>query len=624
MKFQAPSLLPGLLALLISASLPGNAFAYDVPVFHDAPFDRDGIFLEDGDRQSLLEALASIACNFPGSSSVDEDLIEKALGLALTIDPFHGNSRRAHEKLAAGDTPEATQFFDSRSAVAEALWGVAIQLVAPPVEPEAKRLAPLLMEISLLIHPAPTTERIVLLDQWSGGKDDLWKGFVSLQKDVFASNERLQYLKREARTARKEVPSISPAKKAASMPKSDPETEAPPARPTGMTAETAPIDEEQRSLSGVFSNPTGSATGTFTLRVRAPAAPEEAERFPFLTETTAKNYPYLPVFPAGDVDLPMIGERLIGDKVEAYGITWPQGAVGEAGFESSLPLPDDENVGGIPVSLPLILSLKSISESRDLNPSIGVIGSYDQESSSFLSISDPVELIVESRSLGKAYVLIQSDTLPALLENLLESENLEPLFFSELLSFETLEEAYDWVTLSGIPAAMTEASGIFAEIQSVSARMPLPDLARNVKVQERLERILELVPGHYSARAMLEFGRSPVSDRAHLKTAIAGIDVVIDPYFALRNEFGADTINLRNEVDAADQELSRLRTEVPVEARNYHSLAEDMIDAAGIYLGVSNKTTSIAEQRLRELKALLDQLDSEREVLGLGLRSEAD
>ncbi len=608
-----------LLVVLATTAFIEDVAAYDVPAFHAAPFDRDGIFLEDGDRQSLLEALASVAANFPGSSSVDEDLVEKALAIALTIDPFHGNSRQAHEKLSAGDTPPGTPYFDSRSAAAEALWAAAIQLLTPPVEPEAKKLAPLLMEISLLIHPAPTIARILQFDQLADEKENAWKGFVSLQENIYVSNERLQLLRREAKNARREE--MVTTEIAEPNPKPAPK----PRVPAAMLPVAGTIREDQRQISGVFPAPAGPYVGTFSLEVRAPLSTEEAASFPFLHELKVEKYPVLPILVTGEADLPFIGVRFDTDRNEAYGITWQQGAIGLAGFEVIGNLPEDPDRGeGVPVSLPLILSLKSISESRPLNPSIGLIGAYQRRELTQLPILNPVEVITLGAQLDKPYLLIPSDTLPTLLETLSSDENLGPLFLSDLLSYETMEQAYEVLTLTDLPTPLVEASKIFAEIKSVSARMPLPELARNDKVQERLEAILELVPNHYSAKAMLEFGRKPASNTAILNPTIVAIDAVIDPYFTLRKEFRADMNMLRNQVAAADQELSRLRPEIPAEARNYHTHAVDMIDAAAIYLEFSNKTTSIAEQRLRELNALLDQLDSERERLGLAPRAEVD
>lgn len=616
MNFKRHNFSPLLIAAFASF-LCGSAFAYEVPAFHKAPFDRDGIFLSDGDRHSLLEALASVACNFPETSIIDEDLIEKSLAIALSIDPFHRNSRQAHEALIAGVTPKKTQYANSRSAVAETLWGIAAQFSSAPIEPEEERLAPLLMEISLLIHPAPTTERILKFDDSSKGRGSVWKGFVFLQEEVSDSNKRIQFLKREATTARQEgtqLPMSEPE------PEPEPKVELSPEKPAKEMTFAGSVREEACSIVGVFPTKGSLNAGRFSLNVRAPSGPQEAALFPFLSGGSPEEYPHLPIFASDRTTIPMIGLTFNTERTRETNITWQPGAVGEVQFESSNAAGQSQRTGGVQASLPLILSLKAISESRTLNPSIGIIASYEGNGPSFLLINDPAAAIMTAKSLEMPYFLIHSNTLPALLESLSESENLELLFFSNLLSFNTLDEIYELVTLTEIPSAVSEADRIFSEIGMVSNRMPLPELARNLKVRERLEEILELVPNHYSAKAMLDFGRRPPSQTAILRSLVTTVDAAINPYFALRREYRSDTTTLSNEIEATGLKLSMLRSDVPAEALDYHDLAEEMIDAADVYLGLTNKTSSIAEQRLRELKELLDRLDAEREALGFGRR----
>ena len=108
------------------------------------------------------EALAAIASNFPGHPSVDSDLREKALALSLRLNPLHLHSRLAHSALLNGTTPEKTAYFDSLSAVSETLWTTAKRLTKTPTDPEERKLAPYVMELSLLTQPSPPIERVRL------------------------------------------------------------------------------------------------------------------------------------------------------------------------------------------------------------------------------------------------------------------------------------------------------------------------------------------------------------------------------------------------------------------------------------------------------------------------------
>ncbi|MEM7600603.1 MAG: hypothetical protein AAF357_04215 [Verrucomicrobiota bacterium] len=604
------------------ASQP-STHAYDVPAFEASPFAPDGIFLEDGDKQSLLEALASVASNFQANESIDDDVTEKALAIALTIDPFHGNSRQAHEALARGERPSTTSYFDSRSAAAEALWGIANRLNTPPVEPEAKNLVPLLMELSLLTHPSPGTDRVIEFDRIAKGHNSLWSGFVSLQPDLHASNRRVQNFKREAKTAKTKQEIESSGSEIFDTKGSQPEKGANELESPDMILEAPEIVEERRSISGVFALPSGGPAGAIKLHIRAPLSTEEASQFDFLDTRPAETYPELPLIFAGDAQHPISSGPFLGQKVKEHKIIWQQGAIGEVTFESAEGTSGDEQ-SKIHSSLPLLISLKSISDSRPLNSSFAVAGAYTRQNEKFVEVKNTVKMIQASEPLAQPYLLIQNSTFSALIEHLTETQELELLFYSNLLGFDTFGEVYEMVTMAEVTPALKEASQIFAEIESVSERMSLPELARNIKVQERLEGILELVPNHYSARAMLEFGRASEPTLPLLEKSIDEIDSIIGPYFALRREFRADTNILKHTLEEADLALAGIRTTIPPEAQDYFTLAGDMLEAAEIYLGFSNKTTSIAEQRLRELKEIFDSLDSIHAEFGLPPRSDFD
>lgn len=594
--------------------LTPHAQGYDEPVFSAAPFDDDGVFLSPADQQTLLEALASIACNFRSNASIDSDLVEKSLAIALTIAPFHRNARQAHEALADGNIPETTTFFDSRSAVSEALWGIASGMIAPPVEPEELKLAPLLMEISLLTHPEPTIERILTYEKTSRGRSNSWAGFVSLQPDVYRSNERLANLKREAKGLKSGEPSffaVKPEPDSTTMPEV-----AKPATPVPKITASA-ISEDVREIAGSFPTTEGYLAGTFTIHVRAPAGPAELNRFPFLTERPVEKYPILPLLMPQDNAVDLMGINFPMQKTMSYGISWQQGAIGEASFGPATPLPEEREDRKIRSALQVILTLKSITDAKSLNPEIGILGAFERASESVRPVEDPAALLKSAESLEMPYLLVPSNALAPLVETLSSTEELELLFFSDLIAYTTLDEAYQFITLPEITQAMTEASQIFAEIETVSVRMPLPELARNAKVQERLESILALVPNHFSARAMLEFGRGESTGTSGTPNAISQIDELISPYFALQNERSADLNILRNALDETDLELTRIRTTLEDGMRSYHTKATEVLEAAEIYLGLTNKTTSIAEQRLRELHELLGEMNREREGLGL-------
>ncbi|MEM1444143.1 MAG: hypothetical protein AAGF67_17480, partial [Verrucomicrobiota bacterium] len=348
----------------------------------------------------------------------------------------------------------------------------------------------------------------------------------------------------------------------------------------------------------------------------------ELQRFPFLLERTVEDYPFIPVISPESSSMRIGRSPVAAEKARELGIIWQQGAVGETDF-----FPSGESTQGpeeaIRVTLPLILCLQSISQSKPLNPNIGIIGAFDRSEGVLQRVQQPAEVIESADLLEIPYLLVPEPAFPSVVDSITRSEELELLFYSELLSFDSLENAFDLVTMTELPDALTKASEIFAEIKMVSTRMSLPELARNEKVQERLEEIITLVPNHFSAKAMLEFGLTPIDEEALLRDAIREIDTVIEPFFVLRREYRADTEALYERIEDADEALFRLRSTILPEARDYHDLATDMLEAAEAFLSLSNKETSIAQQRIEEVQRLLEELIAIKEGLGMPTKTKS-
>src|SRR5690606_30882639 len=119
--------------LVFAATTPLGA--YDSPDFTADLFSADGIFLAADERADLLGALAALASNFPDHRRIDDGLREKALALALRLDPFDPRARAAHRELLLGAPPKAVPSFESPGSVAKALWASGKRLVEPPLDP---------------------------------------------------------------------------------------------------------------------------------------------------------------------------------------------------------------------------------------------------------------------------------------------------------------------------------------------------------------------------------------------------------------------------------------------------------------------------------------------------------
>ena len=128
--------------------------AYDAPRLEESLFDPDALFIKDRDKEILVEALNAVAGNFSDSKLIDDDLREKALALALQIDPLNINARNTHRALLNGRPPVKSAYFvESVSEVSERLWNISDLLAQG--EPEARKLALYLKELSLVLHPKP-------------------------------------------------------------------------------------------------------------------------------------------------------------------------------------------------------------------------------------------------------------------------------------------------------------------------------------------------------------------------------------------------------------------------------------------------------------------------------------
>ncbi|MDF1862255.1 MAG: hypothetical protein P1U87_18710 [Verrucomicrobiales bacterium] len=606
--------------LAFSCLLIAPVLAYDSPDFDTEVFRADGIFLEDSEKQSLLEALASIATNFPENRRIDSDLKEKALGIALRLDPLHHNSRNAHQLLSLGRVPASTQYFDSLSGVTEVLWTISVRLSSDPVEPEEKELAKLLMELSLLLHPDPPKERLRRFAELTGGEKNPWSQFIQLQPDDNPSSSRSAMLMREMQDILKEPkpapPVPDPKVTKVDKPKPKPvEKPKPINRPEKFEMVRRSIPSV-RLVTAVESVP---VPGIFSLEIRPPGGDIELEIFPFVLREDVSAYPQLPILPSSRGIT--INEIVISPGVAAEkGWNWTKGSLGEVSFNvDDGPLPGPRRICRAQGVLPTMILLQSALKDLPINEALVVAGELN-----VVTLEPEIEgavlpVIRAAQSLDARFLLLPESSLNALVKELQVSGELGLLFKLEILSYTTADEAVALATTAASAELLTALES-FAEVEAVSDKMPLIDFARNSKVQDRLEGILVGAPNYLSARAMLEFGRAPVSEDSKIAQSVALIDEWVGPY--LEMDGGFDFNELRNKLSDAEFGLARLRTEIHPDTRDYHTKAEDLIEAAENYLSLTNLTTSTADQRLREVEKAIGEAKTQRDLLVAAPESE--
>lgn len=622
-------------------ALPGSTIAYDSPDFDAGVFSRDGIFLAEDQKKSLLEALAALASDFSTSSRVDDDLREKALGIALCIDPMHAPSRLAHRALSLGETPAATDFFDSLGAVSEILWTHAVELSSPPLEPEHQRLAPFLMELSLLTHPTPDDERLAAFAGATHGKNLPWGRFLTLQPDDNHSTSRARFLHQEglvilgqrekkekeneavrtaanaARSGRPDPADPAAAPGATEMdPSRNPDRPDRPRRPGPMEPVVASL-QVVRLIEAVEAKP---AVGLFTLTMRSPAGRAEREMLGLQVGSDAAPEPV-----SASASVPLVPSResigfesleIPASLVAAQNWEWPDGVLGEVAFSATTPLPGPPRLVRTGALLPSAVLIDSLLREAPLNDQMILSGEIDPVSSEIV-LPGGIIATIETAAIGLngKYLLVPESAAGELIDVLVKTGRLDLLFSNELLSYTTLADAIAHAS-SPTPETLSSASIVFREIEAASARMSLTDLARNAKVMERLESILATNPEHLSTRAMLEFGRLPESPELRNTLAATRINDIVTPLFRLEDPT-ADLSALASQIGPAKLELSRLRSDVPSDVRDFHSAGEDFVEACELYLNLTNKGTALGLQRLRESKKARSTFEERGVRLGL-------
>lgn len=601
-------LLPALLLFGLMGS--GVGLAFDSPDFDADVFSADGIFLESSRKDSLLQALAALASNFPSHKRVDDDIREKALGIALRIDPLHYNSRKAYQALEEGRLPTPIQYFTNLTAASEALWSSANLLLEKPADPDEKKLAPFLMELSLLTHPDPPAERIEEFAAATGGKTPPWNRFVSLQPDEEASTIRAGDIMREVKSLSRRRPNetrldpFSSTMPVADTPKSN----------LADVPEITPVKRQLMCIRQMGDDPQSTVTGDFVLSVRSPTNDLEREWFPFLAVSPPEEYPTVPLFGA-ESSLPLTNLKIPGSVISERNWQWPSGAIAELsctpGETLQVSSPDVEISGKLPA---LILLDTALKEKR-IHGQFVLAGEIDSPDAAPVLREDLLATTQAAARLERPYLLLPDSTYEAVLSYVQTTQNLGILFQTELIGYSSLDEAISFAS-NPLPKELQAASVSFKEIEGVD-RMTLVDLARNSIVQKRLNAILAGYPKHLSARAMLAFGTGPeeasTKDNSQLPEIFEQIDTAIQPYLALKGS-SFDHNLLKSNLEKTDEALSRMRMTVPLELRNFLSRSEDVLDAAEIYLRLTNKGTSTAEQRLRETRTAILELEKERQA----------
>jgi len=610
--------IPALLGVL--AVFVWTAAAFEEPDFSADLFSRDGVFLDAAEQARTVDALAALASGFPGDARVDDDLREKALAVALRIDPLHVPSRAALRGLMVGSAPPSAPEAGSLEEIAETLWSVSERLLAAPAEPEERRLAPCLLELSLLVRPDPPEDRLETFARICGDDLPAWGTAVVLNPDGQASTRRASDLHRTAgevlrsrEQARRTELAAMARPPAEAVPMVVEPTPKLPDLPESPIPSVEPVQATLATVLPVEAVGVSAMAGTLWLEIRSPERRFERN---WLRERT-QGTEWLPLL-GDEEEMPLSGLEIPRAIADGQGWEWPAGALGVVRF-----LPETRPEEGVlemkaRASLPTLVLAASALGKKPINDAYALVGEIDFETSQVSLPGDAARAVEAATEVGRHYVLVPATALDPIVDHLQGGGSHGFLLGPELIAYADLDEALGRLS-SPIDPSLVAASKLMGEIVAASSKMALPELVRLGSAQDRLRSILGTCPGHLSARIMLEWGTRPVSTQSRLRQFVTKLEPMVAPW----EEMDPRILSVVGSVPSGMTFL-KMRNEAPPEARDLLGAAEDVVEAVSAYLQFNNKETSMGVQRLREARAAIEIYRREKAKLGFGTVADGD
>lgn len=609
----------------------GQAMGYDAPRFERPLCDRDALSLMGREEDEIVMALTALVSNFPDESLVDDDVKEKAMALALCLRPLNAGAREAHAALLAGRRPAPVELFDSLGAISGALWRHGERLAQKGAEPEDRRLAPMLMELSLLTFVGPASiEKLAAFQSALGGNRLDWSRTLDLQPASNPSNERAAALL--VPVAAGSIPPAAPNPSSVPTPQPPPIPAPLPSMPSiGDGSTISEIKRREESFIFVTRDiVSGMAlAGEASLRVREPDSIEQGLSRLFLGEprTGAPSEMRLTYRPSGAAIAGVEwAEALIRRKYPR----WPDNLFGEFGFQPAAELTTAARVN---FSLPALVLLGSAFSGDALADTFASGGDYalagEVDGAGGVSLPERISAAALAKAIGAMATSPKVLFVPivpgdgtaeaSLMATAVDGADPGLLLWPQVVGYTSLDELRP--PLIGDPQEeLLGAMADFATVQALADRMEIGAIARNDAVRLRLNAVVAKWPGHLSARALLAYGARPVAAGMTLEGSLKAIDSALaglaDRYRASQSGELSAATTIATLADAASRDLAALRGKIDPQARNYLDLSFKAVDAAKIFLSLNNPGTSIGQQRQRELLDRHAELKAERSRLG--------
>jgi len=489
-------------ALIRADSTAGD---YHAPDFDAQLFDRDALSLEGKDLTDVVDALTAVVRNFESVPNIDSDVKEKALALALRLQPLNPAARSAHQLMLGGQEPlvgyESILNYSDTTKIFQVLAVQGERLLRERAQPDDEILGPLLMEIGLTVLAAaewedPEVQILAHAFSAVGGEGELagfWKMTVRLQPvagdgaSVLAS--RMANLK-----------PIEVIESSVAPPGAEPSSPAMPT--TGAEQSTDPVGEYLAAASVMFVTDvlgSGGASLADALIEIVDSDPDE------INESGREPTTSIRLVRSGPTNSALRG--VTGGKawVNQSFSQWPDGKqavirflLGHEDEAAEVAAPGER--WPVEVGLPVAMVMHAALSNTQLAADVAVSGRIES-SGTIRPVLPRAEVLREvAENVDRIAVLATAPDEavdPGLSTTPSEIEALGRVQVIEVESFDELRR----VTVRELrPPELREAMNVFAEAQRVGIR------AGNLSdstMREKFAATLELWPGHYSAQRLL-------------------------------------------------------------------------------------------------------------------------
>ncbi|MCB1237823.1 MAG: hypothetical protein KDM91_22345, partial [Verrucomicrobiae bacterium] len=443
-----------------------------------------------------------------------------------------------------------------------------------------------------------------------------WSGVVSLQPTLHPSNERVATVLRQGAAYRVQTPS-PPASRPGNAGNRAGTNIPMPVAPGGSA-----VSEPKRakvSLSAlVFDDAGKHAFGEAKLEIREVRTGDASTIFGVSGDLESlKQAPFQlkrapgSLFTIGGAETALaLARSALGDDA------LPAGHLGLFDFSAR----EGEAGPAIDLSLPLALMLEAAMKDQTPGEGIVVAGGVSPEGN-LLPKGMVAGLASTVTGFDHEGLLLVPAGAATALRGAIASDNLTVLVKPQIAAAQSIDQARAAV-FPPENQKLREAVELFSQVErdDIRAQMTLKDLAANARVQDQLRQVLAAWPDHLSAKLMLEFGTNPSAFQIGIDASVAMVDAALRPveeYYRSLDSGGVIIGAHEALIDKASTDLRDCRSKVNDAAKGVVSAGERTLDAFKAYLTLTNRSTSIASQRLRELNDAVNAYQTERLKVGI-------